>query len=242
MMNEYSIIVKNIIDKITSCEKDNILAAAKVIYDSMTKDGILQVFATGHSHMVAEELFYRAGGLVQVNPILEPFLMQHEGAIKSTKMERLSGIADNIYGSLNLSEQDPFLIVSNSGINAVPVEMAEIARKNGHYVICITSMETTKNNVSRTKSEKKLFEVSDLVIDNHVPYGDGAIEKDYGRVGAVSSIACAYIVQSIVLEIINLYEKNNLVPPVYQSANIPGGDAHNQKLYEKYKSRIKCLY
>ena len=128
-MIEFSKKINNIIEEIAKHEEANVKKAAKIIFDAMNQDQVLHVFATGHSHMFAEELFYRAGGLVQVNPILEPFLMQHEGAIRSTQFERLEGIAEIIFGSLNLKDKEPFIIVSNSGINNVPVEMAYLQKK-----------------------------------------------------------------------------------------------------------------
>lgn len=241
-MKEFNKKIKNIIDEITNLEQNNIKKAAKIMFDAMNNDSVVHVFATGHSHMVAEELFYRAGGLVQINPILEPFLMQHEGSIRSTKFERLPGIAKIIYESLNLKEKEPFIIVSNSGINSVPVEMAQILKENNHPVIVITSKTASKNSNPRNVYNAHLYDFADVVIDNHTPYGDGVIEKPYAKVGAASSIACSYIAQSLVLEIINLYEENNLIPPVYQSANTIGGDEHNKVLYDKYKNRIKSLY
>ena len=240
-MIEFSKKVNNIIEEIAKHEEANIKKAAKIIFDAMNQDQVLHVFATGHSHMFAEELFYRAGGLVQVNPILEPFLMQHEGAIRSTKFERLEGIAEIIYGSLNLKDGEPFIIVSNSGINNVPVEMALLAKENNHPVIVVTSLTQSTKSKPRNKYDKHLYEIADIVIDNHTPYGDGVIEKEYGKIGASSSIACSFIAQSIVIEIVKLYEEQNITPPIYISANT-GGDEHNKKLYDKYKNRIKSLY
>lgn len=241
-MNEFSNKVKTIIDDVTNEEQATIKMAAKMIFNAIKVDGVVHVFATGHSHMFAEELFYRAGGLVNVNPILEPCLMQHEGAIRSTKLERLTGLAETIFNSIDRKPNEPFIIVSNSGINAVPVEMANLVRKHGHPLIVVTSKKTSEKLTPRNTLNQHLYELADVVIDNHTPYGDGVIEKPYALVGAVSSIAGAYIAQSLVLEIIKLYEENNLIPPVYHSANTPGGDEYNQKLYDKYQRRIKSLY
>ena len=99
-MLEFTDKVKKLIDIVYKNEEKNIKAAAKLIFDSIRSEGLLHVFATGHSHMLAEEMFYRAGGLVPINPILRPFLMQHEGAISSTKFERLSGLAEIIFEGL----------------------------------------------------------------------------------------------------------------------------------------------
>jgi uncharacterized phosphosugar-binding protein len=241
-MKEFTEKVKEIIDIVYKEEQVNIKKAASLIFDSIKDGGILHVFATGHSHMLAEEMFYRAGGLVAIDPVLRPFLMQHEGAISSTKFERLPGIAKIVFDGLDRKERDPFIVVSNSGINAVPIEFATIARENNHKVIVITSVESSKNLKSRTVDNKHLYECGDIVIDNHVPHGDGIVETKYGNVGAVSSIVCSYIAQSLVLEIINLFIQNNITPPIYMSANIEGGDEHNKKIYEEYKQRVKSLY
>ena len=241
-MKEFTTKVKEIIDIVYQEEYEKIKDAALLIFNSIKDNGILHVFATGHSHMLAEEMFYRAGGLVAIDPVLRPFLMQHEGAISSTKFERLTGIAKIVFDGLDKKENDPFIVVSNSGINAVPVEFAEIARENKHPVIVITSVNSSKNLKSRTIDNKHLYECGDIVINNHVPHGDGIIETKYGNVGAVSSIVCSYIAQSLVLEIINLFIDNNITPPIYMSANLSGGDEHNKKIYEEYKQRVKSLY
>lgn len=242
-------IVKEFHNKIIECidlieqkETTPIKKAAKVLFDTFLKDGIVHIFATGHSHMFAEELFYRAGGLVPIDPVLVPILMQHEGPIRSTKMERLTGLAQNIYDSIDKKEDEPFIIVSNSGINCVPVEMAELAKKDGRTVIAVTSVKASFSSTPRTISQKRLCEVADIIIDNHIPMGDGVIESEYGKIGAASSIIGSYIAQSLVLEVINLYQEKGMIPPIYQSANTIGGDEHNKHLYEKYQKRIRMLY
>ena len=231
-----------LINKVNKLEKNNIKEASKIIFNSIKNKGILHIFATGHSHMFGEEMFYRAGGLVQIDPILIPHLMQHEGAVSSTKYERLENMAEIIYNGLDVIEGEPFIIVSNSGINAVPIEMAEIVKKNEHPLIVITSVDASKKLASRVKSGKHLYEYGNVIIDNHMPYGDGIIESKYGKIGSTSSIIGSYIAQMLVLEIISLYEQNNMIPPIYMSANIDGGDEHNKKLYEEYKKRIRSLY
>lgn len=241
-MRDFTVKVKDIIDEVFEKEQQNIKEAASIIFESIKDNGVLHVFATGHSHMLAEEMFYRAGGLVAIDPVLRPFLMQHEGAISSTKFERLTGIAEIVFDGLDVKENDPFIVVSNSGINSVPVEFAQIAKKKGHKVIVITSVESSKNLKARTVDGKHLYDAGDIVIDNHVPHGDGVIETKYGNTGAVSSIVCSYIAQSLVIEIINLFIENNIVPPIYMSANLKGGDEHNKKIYEEYKKRVKSLY
>ena len=232
----------NLLKELEEKEIQNIDKASQIMFEAMKNDKIVHIFATGHSHMFAEEMFYRAGGLVQINPILEPFLMQHEGAVRSTQFERLSGIAKLIYNSLDIKEGEPMIIVSNSGINSVPVEMAEIAKENNHPVIIVTSATVSKDLKARTVNNKKLYEIGDVVIDNHSPYGDGVVSTKYGQIGSTSTILNSYIAQMLVLKIVEKYDKEGLVPPIYQSANTPGGDEHNKYLYDKFKSRVKPLY
>jgi len=241
---QYKDKVINLINEIETTQQVNISKAGALIGQSLSNDGILHVFSTGHSHMIAEELFYRAGGLIQVDPILDPNLMLHEGPIKSTALERLPGYAEAIFSTVNFKEGEPIIIVSNSGINVVPVEMAILARKHGMKVIAVTSTSISSALKPRHPSGMKLMNAGDVVIDNCLKDGDAVLDLPGTgqKVGAVSSIAAMYIAQRIVLSVISEYIKNGQVPPVFMSANIPGGDEHNAKLTNRYKNKIRNLY
>lgn len=241
---QYKDKVLNLINEIEATQQENIGKAGALIGRTLSNDGILHVFSSGHSHMIAEELFYRAGGLIQVNPIFDANLMLHEGPIKSTVLERLPGYAEAIFKTVNFKEGEPIIIMSNSGINVVPIEMALLAKENGMKVIVITSVGISGTLVSRHPSGMKLMDTADVVIDNCLKDGDAVLELPGTgqKVGAVSSIAAMYIAQRIVLSVISEFLKNGKVPPVFMSANIPGGDEHNAKLTEKFKSKIRNLY
>lgn len=242
--SEYRDIVLGVLTEIESTQKEKIRAAGKMIEDSLDHDGLLHVFSTGHSHMISEELFYRTGGLVQVNPILDPPLMLHQGAMKSTRVERLQGYAESIAESIDFRPGEPIIIASNSGINSVTIEMALYAKKKDMKVIAITSVDISGSLKTRHPSGKKLMDLADIVIDNCVRDGD-AVLKVPGieqKVGAVSSIAGLYIAQRLIIDTVDEFLKKGKTPPIYMSANVPGGDQHNARLVEKYGKRIRGLY
>lgn len=231
------------LQKIETQEAQALDRAAAAVYASMKNEGILHVFATGHSHMIADELFYRSGGLAPVNPILSSDIMVYEGAIHSTLVERQSGVAQSIISKYELRAGDCMLIASNSGINVATIEAAQIAKAKGLTVICVTSMKTSQELDSRHPKGKKLYQISDIVIDNHAPEGDGLLEipQTGQRTGSASTFGSLFIAQRLVLKIENHFIRGGEVPPVFRSANIPGGDDFNKAIIERYKERIVAL-
>lgn len=241
--NQYLDIVTQLLTRIEKTQISAFQEAAKWIKAAIDQGGVLHVFSTGHSHMMVEELFYRAGGLVPVNPIFDPATMLHENATKATLIERLPGYAEVILNSTDTRPGEVIVIISNSGINSVPVEMAQLSRKKGLKVIAITSVSISDHLNSRTAGGYKLKDVANLVIDNCIEESDAAvvIDEHGGRAGAVSTLASAFIAERIVLEVVQEFKKCDQVPPIFMSANIPGGDQHNKDMVEKYKKRVKTL-
>ncbi len=233
--------VYELLQAIEDREIVNIKKSAEVIVEALNNGGVLHVFSSGHSHIVIEEMFYRAGGLVPVNPIFDTGLMLHEGAKKSSRMERLTGYAEIILANYDTREGEPMIIVSSSGINPVIVEMAMLAREKGLRIIGITSRDITGKLESRHKSGKKLIDLADIVIDNCVQNDDAAVQLDETgqKVGPLSSLASLFIVNNIIVETSFMVKAQGKLPLVFKSANMPGGDLHNQKLIAKYKDRIK---
>ncbi len=217
--------------------------AADVIFSSLAADGVLHVFGSGHSHLVAEEAFHRAGGLVPVNAMTEVFLTPLTPPRKSGRLERVSGIAAILLDYHEPRPEEVLLIISNAGINPVPVELALEAKARGLTVIAITSLRHAQTVSSRHASGKRLFEVADLVIDNCGEAGDGAVAFPglVEKVGPTSLLAGAFILNSIVCGVVERFVTKGLTPPVYLSANLPGGDEHNRRLEAKYRGRIKLL-
>lgn len=238
---EYLRCITELLNNIESTQSGNIDKAASCIKESLNSGGVLHAFSTGHSHMLVEEIFYRAGGLVPVNPILEPAVMLHEGAIKSTNLEKLTGYAKVVFDSHDLRQGEVIIIISNSGINPVPIEMAMMAKERSMKVIALTSCSISGKSTSRHPSGAKLMDIADIVLDNCIKVSDASIEvKETGQsVAAVSTIAGTYILQRTVIAIVNKFLEKGEIPPVFMSANMEGGYEFNERLINKYKSRIK---
>ncbi|MFQ9681270.1 MAG: sugar isomerase domain-containing protein [Ruthenibacterium lactatiformans] len=214
---------------------------ARAAYASIDGGGLLRV-STGHSHMIVERCSTERR-LVPVNPILSDELMLHTGAITSTHMERMPGKAAEVLGKAGLRAGDTILISSNTGINTVPVEAALYAKERGLTVVCVTSKKISRTLASRAPEGKRLYEVSDIVIDNHAPRGDGllTIPGTQQITGGASTFGSLFIAQRIVLKIENLYLAQGRMPPVLCSANLPGGDEYNTSAVAAYQGRIKAL-
>lgn len=203
-------------------QHEQIVAAGAAVARALKEDGWWYLFGSGHSHMLAEEAFYRAGGLKRVVPILDSSLMLHESAVQSTQLERLSGLAEILFAERGITARDVLLIASNSGRNAVPVEMAELANAHGVFTIAITSLEHSQKSSSRAPSGRRLFEVADLVIDNGAPYGDAviSISEQVGSMGPVSTITGAAIINAIAIEAASQLDAEGVIADTWVSANV----------------------
>ncbi len=234
--------VGGVIDYVMDTQAQKIEQAARMVADSLKKDGMLYVFGCGHSHMIGEDLFYRAGGTAAVCAMLDSDLMLHTGAAKSSVYEKMPGLAAPVFARYGITDRDVLLVVSTSGINSVPVEMAMCAKEQGIPVIAIVS-EAYREDASRHPSGKKLRDVADLVLDNGVCHGDAAVEiagSDM-RVGPISTISSCLIAQSIVVQADEFMYQEGVRPPVYVSGNVPGGMEKNRDLINRYMPRNKHL-
>ncbi|MBS3736760.1 MAG: SIS domain-containing protein [Candidatus Bipolaricaulota bacterium] len=232
-------IVKDVIARIEKEELEEIMTAAEEIFSTFSDDGLVHVFGTGHSHILAEEVFGRAGGFAPVNALLDEGLMLHNGT-KYSKLEKMEGYGEVLWNSYDISEKDTIIIISNSGVNAVPVEMALESVKEGTYTIAITSTDYTKFLETSHPSGKKLYQIADLVIDNKGVPGDAALNVDGlpQKVGPTSTISGALILNSIFARTAEIMVQKGEQPPVFKSSNLDGADSRNEKLFEKYKSRV----
>lgn len=240
---EYIENVKNIIEKIETAGAESIEKTAKIIADTLINGSRIYLFGTGHSHMLAEELFYRAGGLVNIQPVLVESLMLHISASESTVAERKEGMAEEIFREYSMSADDTVIIISNSGRNGVIVDMALLCKKEGLNVIALTNLEHTYSGESRHKSGKRLCEIADVVLDNGGCVGDACIEVDSieGKICPTSTVCGAMILNAVIAEAVDICAKKGFNPDHFASSNIDGGDEINNKFVEKYKNELKHL-
>lgn len=240
---EYTENIKNIIDIIATEGCESIEKSAEIIAQTLINGNRIYLFGTGHSHMLAEELFYRAGGLVNIQPILVDSLMLHVSASGSTVAEREEGIAEKIFSEYSMGEKDTVIIISNSGRNGVIVDMALLCKEKGLNVIALTNLEHTYASASRHKSGKRLCEIADVVLDNGGCVGDACIEVDgvSGKICPTSTVCGAFILNAVVAEAVDICAKKGFIPDHFASSNIDGGDEINNSLVEKYKKEIKHL-
>ena len=227
---------KNIVDQIQTTQMENLHNASMMIAEAHKNGHKFFVSGSGHSHTVAEELYGRAGTLAFTVPILTQELTLIDHPTKSTMLERLDGYAKILVDLYNVSEGDVVLIASNSGRNAYPVEMAIEAKKRGAKVICITNMKHSTSVTSRHASGKKLYEVSDVVIDNCGEIGDAAtpVEGTPFIVFPTSSIANAFITACINAEVCECLKQLGCDVEVFVSANMDGGYEKNEAYFKKY--------
>lgn len=242
-MQYYLTRMADIIQSLLSTQSEAFTAAARLVADCVERDGLVHLFGTGHSHMLAEEGHYRAGGLASINPWLEPNLMLHTGAHSSSKFERLSGIAEVLLDKYDPAPGEVLIVFSNSGVNAVPVEAAAGARERHVKVIAVTSREYSLSIQPRYAGGKRLLDLADVVIDNHLPPGDAVVslDEDIGKIGAGSTIIGAAILNAIQVGAAMELLRRGTEPPVYWSANMPGAAEHNALLVERVVDRIHSL-
>ena len=220
-----------------------IKSCAQLFAETLKNNKNIYLFGTGHSHMLAEEMFYRAGGLVNIHPILETSLMLHESAAKSTEIERLNGYASVIFEHYGITEGDTIVIISNSGRNGVCVDMALLCKSKGVNVVALTSVKHSMSGASRHPSGKRLCEIADIVIDNLGCYGDACIRIDeIGRnVSPTSTVVGAAILNAIEADCVEILVGQGIIPDVYSSSNVDGGDEINNAIINAKRGEVRHL-
>ena len=228
--------LSNINEMLTS-QQQQLDKTVEQMVRTIKENGIIFGFGTGHSHMIPMEMFGRAGGLANVCAMLDESILNGGGARRSSKMERLSGLADIIWECTPPQPKDMLFIVSNSGRNAAIVEMALRAKKEGVFTVAITSLAQSKANASLHHSGKKLYELADIVLDNGAPDGDAQMRYGTYTTGPLSTLSGIVLVNSIICETIQRCEQQNIEVPLFQSQNTER-KTNNDALFKHYAVRI----
>ncbi|MBQ7190662.1 MAG: SIS domain-containing protein [Kiritimatiellae bacterium] len=233
-MSEYLERITASLNRIEAEESAALARASEAVAEVICRDGIVHVFGCGHSHLAALDTFYRAGGLACVSPVLDVDLMLHDGAAKSSRMEKMPGIAGEVFRRHGVKPGDLFVVISASGKNAAPVEMLRAAKAAGVTTVAISSAAYREHG-------GVLLDEADIPIDCKVPYGDAVIEVGEAKMGGLSTAASCFILNSILIEGAKKALARGVTPPIYISGNIEGGTARNVALEEKYFNRVKHL-
>lgn len=236
-------LIKTVIDS----ESENMEKCVDILFECVKNKSTIYTFGASHAGILSEELYYRAGGLMLFNPIFGREIMLDADPITLTSsMERLVG-----YGTIlaknraDFKKGDAIIIHSVSGRNPVTLEIAQQAKDNGVTIIAITNVAYSKTVTSRHPSGKRLFEMADIVLDNHGDVGDACVKIEGldQKVAPSSTVIGAILVNSIVAALAEkLVESGMKHPPIFYSANIDGGDQLNRKLFEEYKDSIHYKY
>ena len=229
------------VTEVATTQGEALEAAARLAADSVADGGMLHLFGAGHSQLVALDAFLRAGGLACVNPIVDPALAPAAG-LDVGRVERTPGHAATVLEGEDLRPGEVVVVVSSSGVNAVPVEVALGCRDRGLQVVALTNVEQAKATAARHASGAKLHELADVVVDNRCPAGDAAVTLAGGdRVGPMTTVIGAAVVAALAARVAELLRERGATPPVLVSQNLDGRDAteRNQRLLRTYRARTR---
>ncbi len=240
MISEYIYQIKKLLETVENREETAMNQAAHKIANTIQSGGIIHLFGSGHSSILVNEVYYRAGGLVPVQPILHEPLMLHKGAIQLAQLERENNYAKQFMKNQDIRKNDIVFVISTSGRNPVPVDVALISKNKGAYVIGITSVAYSQSQQARHMSDRYLYQVVDLVIDNHAPIGDAMLSHDQvaEKFSPSSTVIGSTILNAIFAKSITIMAKNNFTPPIFLSGNLENSQEHNQQLIDKYSDRL----
>ncbi|MEV0634220.1 SIS domain-containing protein [Streptomyces sp. NPDC050619] len=233
-----------VLQHLTESAREDVARAAELIAGCVRSDGVIQAFGTGHSQAIVLELAGRAGGFVPTNRLSIADLVLYGGddpsVLDDPLLERQSGVAARLYDLAAPHPEDLFVIISNSGVNNVIVEMALRAKERGHRVLAVTSLTHTRAVPAAHPSGKKLVDLADVVLDNAAPRGDALLElPGGGAVCALSTLTGVLLVQMAIAQASAVLLAAGERPPVYVSANVPGGFEGNLELEKRYAGRIR---
>lgn len=241
-MFQYFDRIQEILKEVELNEADAINQTIELLTDANLNGKGIYIFGASHAGILAEELYYRAGGMMTVNAIFGRELMLDQSPITVTsKMERLEGYGTTLASTIPFKKDDVLILHSVSGRNPVTIDLALSAQEKGVKIVALTNVNYSKQVTSRHSSGKRLFELADIILDNHGDTGDAccSIEGIEQKVGPSSTVVGATILNTIIVEVTRKLIKHGVeYPPIFYSANLDGGDQLNQELFKKYENVI----
>lgn len=235
-------VLHNHVEKVIREEEESLERASDYVAEAMEKGGFEYVFGTGHSMLVALEVFFRAGGLVRVYPIIDLSLLGVPSAVRASILEKLPNYAKSLVESTPILPNSVLVVVSNSGKNAVPVELAHSFKERGVKVVAITSVKYSMSLKPENSLGKRLYEVADVVIDNKIPEGDVTyVINDYVKTFPISTIVNSFILHAVNVRAAEKLLEKGIAPEMWTSVNVPGGSERNREYISKYRTLIKHL-
>jgi uncharacterized phosphosugar-binding protein len=243
-IDRYFSIVQETLNEALRNGKESMVQAARLFADTVTSGSTIYITGCSHSSIFAQEVFYRAGGFMLMNPIFLPGMtLETPPVTRTTKLERLPGYAEIIMSETPVKQGDTIVIASVSGRNDVPVEIALWAREHGVKVVALTSVVYSQNVQSRHKSGQRLMELADCVLDVMSPPGDAALDIPGlpVRTAPTSTVIGVTMLHAVISETIQLLLERGFEPPVFLSANLDGADEKNRQMLEQYKDRIHYM-
>jgi len=248
LCNDYLLTVQSLMGRILSEERDAMDRAAVKLCEQVAADRLIHIFGPGgHSNLAAQEVFFRAGGLMHVSAILDEGTLLSNGALRSMAIERTPGYGKVVIADRGLGPTDMLILVNAYGINAALIDAALEAKARGVFLIGVSSHEHASNSArehpARHPTKQNLHNVVDIAIDTKVPIGDAVVDIPGvdQKVAAVSTFANAFALNCLIIRTVSKLADQGVSPPVWRSGNAPGGDEANARFVSRFRDRVRSL-
>lgn len=247
-IKDYLDFIHHYLTDILTTEEENIQKASKILSEQIKQDKLIHVIGPGgHSNLGTQEIFFRAGGLMHINPILDEGTLLSNGALRSMAMERLPGYGKIVFQHQNIQAGDVLILINAYGINAAVIDVALMCKENNVTCIAVTSRQhaqsTAEDHPARHPTKKNLCDIADIVLDCKIQTGDAVItlEGMEQKIAAMSSFANNFVLNCLVIKTVEDLLAQGIAPPVWRSGNASGGDEWNAQFLDRFKHRISCL-
>jgi len=236
----YLLSAQKLLGQVAISQQNSVTECVNLFADALANEKIIHTFGTGHSHLLAEEIFYRAGGLAAIYPILDERLMLHKEVVKGSQTERLPGLAKELLNKHSIASGDVVVVISNSGGNQVTIDLVKLAQGLGAKVVAVTSLNHATSKSARSSAAEKIHQLADVVLDNSGVVGDALVQVAGSPMsaGPTSTVIGGALLQSVVVGTVAECLKRGIQPDIFLSSNLAGGDENNAAIFEKYRSLI----